>query len=54
MHKKRCGSISDAWYNFEVGYSVVNIMTFILFLIVIPFVFLYVKLNNLVYYIKNR
>lgn len=54
MIKKKCGSISDGWYEFAVGDSIVNILLFILFLILLPFVFVYVRFNNIVYNIKKR
>lgn len=54
MRKKSCGSLSGIWWNFEVSKSLCNILLAFLAVALLPFAFVYVKNNNLIYYIKNR
>lgn len=54
MNKKWCASISDLWTYFDVLISLRNIGLFILGCIVLPFAYLYVKVNNLIYKMRSK
>ena len=53
MIKKRCASIFDLWSNFEVKEYCKNIGLFILGVTLLPFVYIFVKINNAIYILKK-
>lgn len=49
IYLKKINNLSSLWYNFEMKDSLFNILKFILALLLYPFVWLYVKVNNIIF-----
>lgn len=54
MKKKKCASIGDLWWNFEMAESLLNLGKFVIGIILLPFAYIYVKINNTIYYFRKK
>ncbi|MFT3994801.1 MAG: hypothetical protein QM660_10865 [Dysgonomonas sp.] len=54
MKKRKCASVSDLWWNFDMKDSLLNLLQFILGIILLPLAYIYVKINNTICYFKNK